>query len=161
MSVSLKMQQTVKSQGGLEEYSVYEGDTLKYKAHQRLLCAGADFDIFDSNGNKIGLIDQKVLNALKTYEITLNGKKCGTVKEIFPALTKDMSYDGKNWKLDGDAFGLNFKFTDTAKNVHATVKKKVFAYGDTYEIVVEDPANELLVVTLTVVLDEAFHSKRS
>ena len=161
MSVSLKMHQKVKANGGLEEYEVYENDMLKYKVHQKLLCAGADFDIFDAMGNKIGLIDQKVLNATKTFEITLNGKKCGTVKAKFPALTKDMNYDGKDWKLDGDLLGLNFKFTDKAQNIHATVKKKVFAYGDTYEIAFEDPENELLVVALTVVLDEAFHSKRS
>ena len=161
MSVSLKMHQKVKKDGSLEEYEVFQDDILKYTVHQKLLCAGADFDIFDSTGNKIGLIDQKVLNMTKTFEISLNGEKCGTVKEKFPSLTKDMIYDGKDWKLDGDAFGINFKFTDSAKNVHATVKKKVFAYGDTYEIVAEDPANELLVVALTVVLDEAFHSRRS
>lgn len=159
MSVSLVMHQKVKL--GLEEYEVKEGDTVKYKAKKKLLAAGADFDIFDAMGNKIGLVDQKVLNMVKTFDITLNGQKCGTVKKKFPALTKDMNYDERGWKLDGDALGVNFRFTDAAKNVYATVKKKVFAIGDTYEIVVANPADELIVVALTIILDEAFHSKRS
>ena len=161
MSVSLKMHQKVKMNGGLEEYEVFKDDTLVYKVKQKLLCAGADFDIFDTDGNKVALIDQKALNMIKTFEITINGKKCGTVKEKFPSLTKDMDYDGKGWKLDGDALGFNFKFTDASKAVHAAVKKKLLAYGDTYEITAENPEDELLVVALTVVLDEAFHSKRS
>ena len=146
---------------GLEEYEVFVGSNVKYKVKKKLLAAGADFDIFDAVGNKIGLVDQKVLNMVKTFDISLNGQKCGTVKKKFPALTKDMNYDAKGWKLDGDALGMSFKFTDASKNVHATVKKKILAVGDTYEIEVVDPENELLVVALTVVLDEAFHSKRS
>lgn len=159
MAVSLTMHQKVKA--GLEEYEVYEGKTIKYKVKKKLIAAGADFDIYDAVGNKIGLVDQKVLNMVKTFDITLNGQKCGTVKKKFPALTKDMDYDERGWKLDGDAMGLNFKFTDASKAVYATVKKKVVAFGDTYEISVAVPADELLVVALTVVLDEAFHSKRS
>ena len=159
MSVTLTMHQKVKL--GLEEYEITEGSTVKYTAKKKLISAGADFDIFDSLGNKIGLVDQKVLNIVKTFDITLRGQNCGTVKKKFPALTKDMNYDARGWKLDGDALGMNFKFTDSAKAVHATVKKKVVALGDTYEIVVSDPADDLLVVALTIIIDEAFHSKRS
>ena len=159
MPVSLTMHQKVKL--GLEEYEVLENKTVKYTAKKKLLAAGADFDIFDAMGNKVGLVDQKVLNMVKTFDLTINGQKVGTVKKKFPALTKDMNYDARGWKLDGDALGMSFKFTDAAKSVYATVKKKVIAVGDTYEIVVADPADELLVVALTIVLDEAFHSKRS
>ena len=159
MSISLTMHQKVKL--GLECYEVFQGKTLVYTVKKKLLAAGADFDIFDASGNKIGLVDQKVMNMVKTFDISLNGQKCGTVKKKFPALTKDMDYDARGWKLDGDALGMNFKFTDSAKNVYATVKKKVLAIGDTYEIEANDPNDGLLVVALTVVLDEAFHSKRS
>ena len=159
MAVNMKMHQKVKL--GLEAYEVYVGDTIKYNVKKKLLAAGADFDIFDAAGNKVGLVDQKVLNMVKTFDITLNGQKCGTVKKKFPALTKDMNYDARGWKLDGDALGMNFKFTDANKAVYATVKKKVLAVGDTYEISVANNSDELLVVALTVIIDEAFHSKRS
>ena len=159
MSVSLTMHQKVKL--GLEQYEVYAGSNIKYTVKKKLLAAGADFDIFDSNGNKVALVDQKVMNMVKTFDISINGQKCGTVKKKFPALTKDMNYDARGWKLDGDAVGVSFKFTDAAKAVYATVKKKVIALGDTYEITVTNPEDELLVVALTVVIDEAFHSKRS
>lgn len=76
-------------------------------------------------------------------------------------LTKDMTYDARGWKLDGDAFGINFKFTDAQKNVYATVKKKLVALSDTYEINITNPQDELLVVVLTIILDEVFYSKRS
>ncbi len=145
----------------VESYEVKEGNTLKYTAKKKIIAAGADFDIFDANGNQIALIDQKVLNMVKTYDISINGQPCGTVKKKFPALTKDMNYDARGWKLDGDALGMNFKFTDAQKNVYATVKKKLVALGDTYEINVTNPQDELLVVILTIILDEAFHSKRS
>jgi len=159
MSVNLTMHQKVIA--ALESYEVYEGKTLKYTVKKKLLAAGADFNVFDASGNKVALVDQKVLNMVKTFDISINGEKCGTVKKKFPALTKDMNYDARGWKLDGDAVGLNFKFTDSAKKVYATVKKKVLAIGDTYEISVTNPEDELLVVALTVVIDEAFHSKRS
>ena len=159
MSVNLTMHQKVIV--AVESYEVFDGKTLKYTAKKKVLAAGADFDIFYTMGNKVALVDQKVLNMVKTFDISIIGQKCGTVKKKFPALTKDMNYDARGWKLDGDALGMNFKFTDSFGNVYATVKKKVLAVGDTYEISVADPADELLVVALTVVIDEAFHSKRS
>ena len=145
----------------VENYEVTEGNTLKYTAKKKIIAAGADFDVFDANGNQVALIDQKVLNMVKTYDISINGQPCGTVKKKFPAITKDMNYDARGWELDGDALGMNFKFTDAQKNVYATVKKKLVALGDTYEINVTNPQDELLVVILTIILDEAFHSKRS
>ena len=102
MAVSLTMHQKVIA--ALESYEVFEGKTLKYTAKKKLLAAGADFDIFDAQGNKVALVDQKVLNMVKTFDISINGQACGTVKKKFPALTKDMNYDARGWKLDGDAF---------------------------------------------------------
>lgn len=159
MSVELEMHQKVVA--AVESYEIKCNGVLKYTAKKKIIAAGADFDVFDANGNKIALIDQKVLNLVKTYDITINGQPAGTIKKKFPAITKDMNYDARGWKLDGDALGLNFKFTDASKNVYATVKKKLVAIGDTYQISVQNPADELLVVVLTIILDEAFHSKRS
>ncbi len=159
MSVSLTMHQKVISM--LESYEIKQGDIVKYTAKKKIIAAGADFNIFDAQGNKVALVDQKVLNMVKTFDISIHGQKCGTIKKKFPAITKDMNYDARGWKLDGDALGMSFKFTDAQKKVYATVKKKVLAIGDTYEITVTNPEDELLVVALTVILDEAFHSKRS
>ena len=145
----------------VESYEISEGSNVKYKAKKKLLAAGADFDIFDSMGNKVGLVDQKVMNMVKTFNISINGAMVGTVKKQFPALTKDLNFDARGWKLDGDLLGNNFKFTDSMGNVYATVKKKVIAIGDTYEMVIANPSDELLVVALTIVIDEVFHSKRS
>ncbi|MBQ1389541.1 MAG: hypothetical protein IIY78_07930 [Clostridia bacterium] len=156
---NLVIHQKVKA--GLEEYEVKVNNVVKYKVKKKLIAAGADFDIFDAVGNKVGLVDQKVLNMVKTFDITLNGQKFGTVKKEFPALTKDMKYDYKGWKLDGDLLGMNFKFTNASNSVMATVQKKVVAFGDTYEVAFTDAQDELLMVALTVILDEAFHSKRS
>ena len=72
-----------------------------------------------------------------------------------------MDYDARGWKLDGDALGMNFKFIDKQKNVYAVVRKKIIAVGDSYKMEIINDSDELLVVMLTVILDEAFHSKRS
>ena len=144
----------------VESYEIKNRGNVVYTAKKKILAAGADFDIFQ-NGNKVAYVDQKVINAFKTFNIIINGTNVGTVKKKFPALTKDMNFDGRGWKLDGDALGLNFKFTDSMGNVYATVKKKVIALGDTYEISVVNDDDALLVVALTIVLDETFHSKRS
>jgi uncharacterized protein YxjI len=156
---SLTMQQKILKL--VESYEIKENGQIKYTAKKKILAAGADFDIFDKSGNKIAYIDQKVLNAVKTYNIQINGQPAGTIQKKFPALTKDMNFDARGWKLDGDALGMNFKFTDYKKDVYATVKKKVVALGDTYEINVTHDSDELLCVVLTIILDEAFHSKRS
>ena len=146
--------------GLVESYEVKSGNTVKYTAKKKIIAMGADFEI-SQNGQVVAIIDQKVLNAVKTFDIIINGVPCGTVKKKFPALTKDMNYDARGWKLDGDALGMSFKFTDKQGNVYATVKKKVVALGDTYDINVTNDEDELLVVALTIILDEAFHSKRS
>lgn len=144
----------------IETFEVKEGNAVKYTAKRKILAIGSDYEVYQ-NGQVVAVIDQKVANLVKTYDITINGQSYGTIKKKFPALTKDMNYDARGWKLDGDALGMNFKFTDANKNVYATVKKKLVALGDTYELEFSNPADELLIVVLAIILDEAFHSKRS
>ena len=95
----------------VENYEVTEGNTLKYTAKKKIIAAGADFDVFDANGNQVALIDQKVLNMVKTYDISINGQPCGTVKKKFPAITKDMNYDARGWKLDLSLLAILTKST--------------------------------------------------
>lgn len=76
----------------VERCEIFEGKSLKYTAKKKVLAAGADLDIFDAFGNKAALVDQKVLSMVKTFDISINCMKCGTVKKKFPALTKDMNY---------------------------------------------------------------------
>ena len=73
MPVSLTMHQKVIAM--VESYEVFEGKTLKYTVKKKILAAGADFDIFDAAGNKVGLVDQKVMNMVKTFDITPESAK--------------------------------------------------------------------------------------
>ncbi len=144
----------------VESFEIKSGNMVKYTAKKKILAMGSDYEICQ-NGQVVAVVDQKVANLVKTFDIIINGQKCGTVKKKFPAITKDMDYEARGWKLDGDALGMNFKFTDANKNVYATVKKKVLAVGDTYEVEFVNDSDELLIVALTIIIDEAFHSKRS
>lgn len=145
----------------LESYEIKKDNQVVYTAKKKLLAAGADFEIFDKQGNKVAYIDQKVINAVKTFNITINGQSAGTIKKQFPALTKDLDYNARGWKLDGDLLGMNFKFTDYTKQSHCNVSKKVLSFGDCYEIDAVDARDELLCIVLTIIIDEVFHSKRS
>lgn len=74
----------------MDSYDVYGGDFNKKYTVKTILDdifrLGVHLHIYDSFGREVGVVRQKLLQLLPTYEIFIDGEKMGEIKKQFNLL---------------------------------------------------------------------------
>jgi uncharacterized protein YxjI len=140
----------VKDESGNDRYSV-EGE---------ILSLGKRLHIYDANGNKVAFIRQKVMSWLPRYFVEINGQEvCAVVKE-FTLFRQSYRIEGTSWHLAGDFFAHEYALTEAGRQI-MRLSKKWFTWGDSYELDVADPKNELLCLCVALAVDCALAAQNT
>ena len=142
-----------------DSYNVYdENDNVVYVIKGKLSW-GHKFIIYDTLGNELGIINEKIISFLPTFEIYKNNEKIGIIKQKWSIWKPKYSCDLGNYEVDGNIWGLQYQIKKDC-NVIATINKKLFSWSDTYVIdsTEEDLFNALLIA---VAIDATNCSKNS
>ena len=157
---------------------------MRYVMRQKILALGEDYTIQDENGNdaffvdgkvfsigqklsfqdmsgnELAFIRQRLMNWGPTYEVSVNGVQIAEVKkELFTFFKCRFTVDvpGPNdLEARGNFLEYEYEFV-RGDDVVARVSKKWFSWSDTYGIEVSDPADTLVILTATVVIDLVCH----
>jgi uncharacterized protein YxjI len=160
---------------------------MRYVMRQKFLAWGDDYTIQDENGNdaffvdgaafsigkklsfqdmqgnELAFIRQRLLAWGPTYEVFVNGEQIAEVrKQLFSFFHHKFTIDvpGPNdLEAKGDFFEFEYDFERGGRSV-ARVSKKWFSWADTYGIEIDDPADTLVVLTTTVVIDSICHADK-
>jgi len=158
---------------------------MQYMMKQKLLSWGDDFYIKDKDGNDIYFVDgkaftigdqlsfqdlagnelafikQRVLSWGKTYEIFRDGNVVATVRKEPLAFFKhrftvEVPGIDDNFDAEGNLTDHEYQIT-RGDNVVASVSKQWFAWADTYGIDIRSSEDQVLLLAVAVVIDEACH----
>lgn len=136
-----------------DSYDIYDeaGNTVYVVKGQ--LSWGHCMKVFDSYGNEIGMLQEKVLTLLPKFEIYLSGTYVGCIKKEFTFLKPvfDIEYNG--WRVEGDFFEWDYRIVDGFGKQVATVSKELLNWTDTYVIDVDSTADALSVLMLVLAID--------
>ena len=92
--------------------------------------------LIEAGGNKLGKVKTKAAFAKQKYEVTF-----------------------KDWVVEGDIFGNNFKVLDKNGDIVMTTSQKLAYSNDMYFVDITDPKNEFECVLILLALDSASVSK--
>ena len=156
---------------------------MKYQVRQRLVSVGDDFDIRDEHGDKLYFVDgkgftfgkdlavkdmrknrvarirQKLFTFAPTYAIYIHDTPVAVIKKrLFSWRTRFLiDVDGtSNYETVGNMFLYDYKIYQDKRCV-AQVSKKYFTFADSYGIHIEDDADQLLMLTMAIVIDIVLH----
>lgn len=136
-----------------DSYDIYDeaGNTVYVVKGQ--LSWGHCMKVFDSYGNEIGMLQEKVLTLLPKFEIYLSGTYVGCIKKEFTFLKPvfDIEYNG--WRVEGDFFEWDYHIVDGSGKQVAIVSKELLNWTDTYVIDVNNTADALSVLMLVLAID--------
>ena len=136
-----------------DSYDIYDeaGNTVYVVKGQ--LSWGHCMKVFDSYGNEIGMLQEKVLTLLPKFEIYLSGTYAGCIKKEFTFVKPvfDIEYNG--WHVEGDFFEWDYHILDGFGKLVATVSKELLNWTDTYVIDVKSTADALSVLMLVLAID--------
>ncbi|MFM8322198.1 MAG: LURP-one-related/scramblase family protein [Chloroflexota bacterium] len=174
-----------------EERAIFgrRGSATRYKMRQEIFTLGQDFFIEDEQGQKVFLVDGKVLRLRDTLHFkdlqgnTLceiqqkiarirdtmdidgpDGKTIASVKKALIAPLRDRWIvkigDGPDLQVQGNILDHEYTIGDGDRKV-AEVSKKWFRLRDTYGVEIAPDQNDVVILAVTVVVDMMAHEGRT
>ena len=136
-----------------DSYDIYYEDGSVAYTVKGQLSWGHKLVIFDPEGNEIGMVNQKVLTLLPSFEIYERGELIGCLKKELSFLHPRYDIDYNGWHVEGTWTEWNYTITDKDGNTVATIGKELFNLTDTYVIDVNDPADALYALMFVLAID--------
>jgi uncharacterized protein YxjI len=128
----------------------------RYLLREKLLTLGDDFWIENDRGERIFLVDDKVLRVRDTMAIERGGDKVATVKKALITPLRDRFTveleDGGRLEVEGDILDHEYQMTRDGIPV-ANISKRWFRVRDTYGVAVTPGQDDALVLAVTVCID--------
>lgn len=104
------------------------------------------------------MVKQRFPTLLPAFDIEVNGQECGSIQRMFSFLKPRYEIDYNGWRCEGDFLNWDYDVYE-ACSVAAHISKIPFHWGDTYELNVMDPKDEIMALMLVIAIDAANCSK--
>ncbi len=109
--------------------------------------------IYDSCGNELGSVKERVLTFLPKFEIYMGRNYVGCIKKDFTFFRPSFNIDFNGWQVEGNFLEWDYNIVDSFGRNIATVSKQLFNWTDTYIIDVNDPEDALCALMMVIAID--------
>ena len=139
---------TVKDAYGEDKYIV-EGDVFTF---------GKKLHVYDRAGREVAFIKQEVWSFLPRYYVFCGDRKIAEIKKEFTFLFPRYTIEGLGWEIDGSFMAHDYQITKRDRKI-VTISKEWMTWGDSYELDIADPADELVALAVVIAIDCVTESK--
>ena len=133
---------TVKDEPGYDKY-VVEGEVFTW---------GKKLHIYDMTGREVAFIKQEVWSFLPRYYVFCGGQQVAEIKKEFTFLFPKYSIEGLGWEIDGSFLAHEYEITQRGRSI-VTISKEWMTWGDSYELNIANPADEILALAVVITID--------
>ena len=136
-----------------DKFSVYNafGEDV-YRVEGEFLTIGKKLHIYDIYDNETAFIHEKVFSFLPKYYISRNGTDVAEVVKKLTFLKARYEIPAFGWTVQGNFTDHSYSI-ESAKGTVATISKKWFSWGDTYEIDAASDADPVNVLSVVLIID--------
>jgi len=110
------------------------------------------FYIVDTHGNNVADVTEKLISAMPTFYIRIDGTEVARIRKDFHLLKAKFRIAGPGLSVQGNILGSNFQILKNDKMI-GQFNKNLLGWGDHYVIEILDQAYELAVVSMVLVID--------
>ena len=133
---------TVKDEYGYDKY-VVEGEVFSW---------GKKLHIYDMTGREVAFIKQEVWSFLPRFYVFCGGQQVAEIKKEFTFLFPKYSIEGLGWEIDGSFLAHEYEITKGGRTI-VTISKEWMTWGDSYELNIANPADEILALAVVITID--------
>ena len=133
---------TVKDAYGENKYIV-EGEVFTF---------GKKLHVYDKHGREVAFIKQEVWSFLPRYYVFCGDRQIAEIKKEFTFLFPRYTIDGLGWEIDGSFMAHDYQITKQGRKI-VTISKEWMTWGDSYELDIADPADELVALAVVIAID--------
>ena len=133
---------TVKDAYGEDKYIV-EGEVFTF---------GKKLHVYDRAGREVAFIKQEIWSFLPRYYVFCGDRQIAEIKKEFTFLFPRYTIEGLGWEINGSFLLHNYQITKSGRNI-VTISKEWMTWGDSYELDITDPADELVALAVVIAID--------
>ena len=133
---------TVKDAYGEDKYIV-EGEVFTF---------GKKLHVYDRAGREVAFIKQEVWSFLPRYYVFCGDRQIAEIKKEFTFLIPRYTIEGLGWEIDGSFMAHDYQITKAGRQI-VSIEKEWMTWGDSYELDIADPADELVALAVVIAID--------
>lgn len=133
---------TIKDAYGEDKYIV-EGEVFTF---------GKKLHVYDKHGREVAFIKQEVWSFLPRYYVFYGDRQIAEIKKEFTFLFPRYTIEGLGWEIDGSFMAHDYQITKRGRKI-VTISKEWMTWGDSYELDIADPADELVALAVVIAID--------
>lgn len=133
---------TVKDEAGNDRYFV-QGEVFSW---------GRKLHVTDSRDKEVAFIKQKVMSFLPKYYVYVNGEEIAEIVKEFSLFRPKYKIEGLGWDINGDFWSHNYMISQNGNPI-VTIQKEWMTWGDSYELDIADPRNEIVALAVVLTID--------
>ena len=133
---------TVKDAYGEDKYIV-EGEVFTF---------GKKLHVYDRAGREVAFIKQEIWSFLPRYYVFCGDRQIAEIKKEFTFLFPRYTSEGLGWEIDGSFMAHDYQITKRDRKI-VTISKEWMTWGDSYELDIADPADELVALAVVIAID--------
>ena len=132
----------VKDEYGQDKYYV-EGEAFSW---------GRKLHVYDMNQREVAFIAQKVMTFLPEYHVSLEGREAAVVKQKFSFFRPKYEIYGPGWTVEGSFWQHDYDIFKDGSSI-VSINKEWMTWGDSYELNIGSPDDELLALAVVLTID--------
>ena len=136
-----------------DKFNVFDcNGCVKYVAEGEFFSLGKKLHVKDNNGSEVIFIRQRLVTFLPKYEISVLDSAPVEIIKNLTFFKHEYSIPEWNIKIHGDFFAHEY-FVERDGYEIARISKEWLSWGDTYNININNPQDELTALACILVVD--------
>ena len=136
-----------------DKFTVMDEDgNSRYFVEGEIFSWGKKLHVYDGAGNEIAFIKQEVWSFLPCYHVYVRDNWIADIKKEFTFFFPKYRIEGLGWEIEGSFMAHDYSITKDGRTI-ASICKEWMTWGDSYEIDVLDPANQLIALAVVLTID--------
>lgn len=124
----------------------------RYYVEGELFSWGKKLHIYDLNGNEVAFIHQKVMSFLPRYFVAVGGVDIAEIVKEFTFFKHKYRIEGLDWEVDGNFLAHDYTVSCAGRPI-VCIQKEWMTWGDSYELNIADPADEIAALAVVLTID--------
>ena len=137
----------------LDSYDIYDQSGNTVYSVEGKLSWGHRLHILNSRGEHIATVKQTLFTFLPQFEMYEGERYLGSVRRQLSLFKPRYEIDFNGWEISGDFMEWDYKITNSAGGLVATVSKELFHFTDTYVIDTVNDSDALYALMFTLAID--------
>lgn len=137
----------------LDSYDIFDENGARVYQVKGQLAWGHCLKIFDTYGQEVGTVRERILTFLPKFEMYLGTQYAGCIRKEFALVRPRYLIECNGWFVHGNWMAWDYTVHDASGALVATISKQLFKLTDTYEIDVVRPEDALIALMLVLAID--------